>query len=121
MAGCQLDLVRAGRGHGAPAGVVVPQVLGQHLAQVVLVDNQQPAGELSAQGADESFAYGVISGCLRRVGENPDPFRGEHGVEGTGELACPVLIRNLTEAARGPRSIRTLQAACVVQRRPGAR
>ena len=115
MAGCQLDLVRAGRGHGAAAGVVVPQVLGQHLAQVVLVDNQQPAGELSAQGADESFAYGVISGCLRRVGENPDPFRGEHGVEGAGELGARSLIRNLTGAARWPRSIGRLRAACLVQ------
>ena len=32
------------------AGVVVPQVLGQYLAQVVLADDQQPVEELPAEG-----------------------------------------------------------------------
>jgi hypothetical protein len=58
-----------------PGGVVMRQVLGQHLAQVVLVDDQQPAGDLAAQGADDSLAGGVRCGCLRRAGENPDAFR----------------------------------------------
>ena len=39
-----------------PGSVVVPQVLGQHLAQVLLVDDQQPVEELPAQGADDPFA-----------------------------------------------------------------
>jgi hypothetical protein len=39
-----------------PGCVVVPQVSGHHLVQVVLVDDQQPVEELAAQGADESFA-----------------------------------------------------------------
>jgi hypothetical protein len=70
-----------------PGGVVVPQVFGQHLAQVVLIDDQQPVEELPAQGADDPFADGVRSGCLRWAGENPDAFRREYSVEGASELA----------------------------------
>jgi hypothetical protein len=33
-----------------PGGVVMSQVLGQHLAQVVLIDDQQPVEDLPAQG-----------------------------------------------------------------------
>ena len=35
-----------------PASVVMLQILGQHLAQVVLIDDQQPVEEFPAQGAD---------------------------------------------------------------------
>src|SRR6266705_405486 len=48
-----------------PGGVVVPQVLGQHLAQVVLIDDQHPVQELAAQGADDSLADGVRFRRLR--------------------------------------------------------
>jgi hypothetical protein len=41
----------------------VPQVLGQHLAQVVLADDQQPVEELPAEGAGDSFADGVRPGA----------------------------------------------------------
>jgi hypothetical protein len=41
------------------SGVVVPQVLGQYLAQVVLADDQQPVEDLAAQGADHPFADGI--------------------------------------------------------------
>ena len=34
-----------------PAGVAVAQVFGQYLAQMVLVDDQQPVEEFPAQGA----------------------------------------------------------------------
>src|ERR1035437_8620035 len=78
--------VSLGRGELAegtvrPGGVVMRQVLGQHLAQVVLADDQQPAGDLAAQGADDSLAAGVRSGRPRRAGENPDAFRLEYGAE----------------------------------------
>ena len=36
------------RARWGPGCVVVPQVLGQHLAQVVLIDDQQPVEELAA-------------------------------------------------------------------------
>ena len=46
--------------------VVVPQVLGQHLAQVVLVDNQQPVEELSPRVpiilSQMAFALGARGG-----------------------------------------------------------
>ncbi len=70
-----------------PGCVVMRQILGQDLAQVVLTDDKQPAGEFPVQGADHPFADGVRSGCLRRAGENPRACCGEHGVEGVGELA----------------------------------
>src|ERR1039458_227981 len=74
-----------------PGGVVMRQVLGQHPAQMMmLIDDQHPAGDLAAQGADDSLAGGVRSGRLRRAGENPDAFRLEYGVEGAGELAGAV-------------------------------
>jgi hypothetical protein len=83
----------------APALVLssgrVPQVLGQYLSQVVLIDDQQPVGKLPAQGADGPFADGVRSWRLRRAGKNPGAFRGEHGVEGAGELACAVPDQEL--------------------------
>ncbi len=69
-----------------PGRVAVPQVPGQHPAQMVLIDDQQPVQELAAQGAGDPFADRVRSGCLRRAAENPDSFRGEHGAEGAGEL-----------------------------------
>jgi hypothetical protein len=37
----------------------VKQVLGQHLAQVVLIDDQQPVEEFPSKGADAPFADGV--------------------------------------------------------------
>jgi hypothetical protein len=33
-----------------PGSVVVPQVIGQYLAQMVLIDDQQPVEELAPQG-----------------------------------------------------------------------
>jgi len=63
------------------------QIFGEYLTQVVLIDDQHPVGELPAQGADDPFADRVRSGRLRRAGENPDAFRGEHGIEGAREQA----------------------------------
>ena len=78
-----------------PGSVVVPQVLGQHLAQMVLIDDQQPVEELASQGAYDSLADGVRFGRLRRAGQNPDAFRLEHGVERIGELACAIPDQEL--------------------------
>jgi len=49
----------------------VPQVLGQHLAQVVLIDDQQPVEELPAQGADDRFGDRVRSGAERYIPVRP--------------------------------------------------
>ena len=45
-----------------PGRVVVHQVLGQYLAQVLLVDDQQPVEEFPAQGTENS----PLAGRLRR-------------------------------------------------------
>jgi hypothetical protein len=62
---------------------------------VVLIDDQQSAGDLAAHGADESFADGMRSGRLRRAGKNPDAFRRELSVEGRCELACTIPDQEL--------------------------
>jgi len=51
LSGCELAEATV-----RPGGVVMLQVLGQHLAQVVLIDDQQPVEKLAAQGADDPFA-----------------------------------------------------------------
>jgi hypothetical protein len=81
---------------------------------VVLIDDQQPVEELAAQGADHPLADGVRSGCLRRTGENPDPFCLEHSVEGTGELACTIPDQELDRSRELAQIIRKLRAAGVV-------
>ena len=78
-----------------PGGVVVPQVLGQHSVQMLLVDDQQPVEDLPAQGTDEPFADRVRLRGLRRAGQDPDALRGEHGIEGAGELARAVPDQEL--------------------------
>src|SRR5216683_8230730 len=70
LSGCELA-----EGTVRPGGVVVQQVLGQHPAQMVLIDDQQPVEELAAQGADDSLADGVRSARSRRAGENSDALR----------------------------------------------
>src|ERR1019366_5341336 len=79
--GVGLSRWKLAEGAVRPGGVVMPQVFGQYLAQMVLIDDQQPVEKLTAQGTDDPFADGVRSGRLRRAGENPDAFRLEHGVE----------------------------------------
>jgi hypothetical protein len=51
-----VSLSRCELAHGTvgPGGVVMPQILGQHLTQVVLVDDQQPVEQLPAQGTYSS-------------------------------------------------------------------
>jgi len=78
-----------------PGCLVVLLVFGQHLSQVLFIDDQQPVQELTAQGTDDSLADRVRFGRLRRAGQDPDSFRGEHGVEGAGELACAVPDQEL--------------------------
>ena len=48
-----------------PGCVVVGQVFGQYLAQLMLVDNQHAVEQLAAQGSDHPFADGV--GRRRRL------------------------------------------------------
>jgi hypothetical protein len=66
-----------------PSGVVALKVLGHQMAQVLLIDDQQPVEDLPAQGADHPFADRVRPWILRRAGQDPDALRGEQGIEKT--------------------------------------
>jgi hypothetical protein len=83
------------KGAVRPGGVVVQQVLSQHLAQVMLIDDEHLVEEFPAQGADDPLADCVRSGRLRRTGQDPDAPGGEHGVERAGELARAVPDQEL--------------------------
>ena len=57
--GVSLSRGELSEGTVRPGGVVVRQVLGQYLTQVVFIDDQQLVEEFAAQGADDPFADGV--------------------------------------------------------------
>jgi hypothetical protein len=69
FSGCELV-----KGAVWPGGVVVLQVLGQDLAQVALVEDEQPVEGLAAQGADHPLADRIRLGRLRRAEEDPDTW-----------------------------------------------
>jgi hypothetical protein len=71
-------------------GVVVRDVLGQDVFEVAAVAGEYPVEAFGTHGADPAFRVGVR---LRRPWWNLDCFdagRGEHRVEGGGELRVPV-------------------------------
>jgi hypothetical protein len=57
--GVSLSRCELAQGAVRPGCVVVLQVFGKHLAQVMLIDDQQPVKEFPAQGADNSLADGI--------------------------------------------------------------
>jgi hypothetical protein len=109
--GVSLSRWQLAQGAVRPGCVAVDQVSGQYPAQVMLIDDQQPAGKLPAQGTDDRFADGVRSGRLRRAGQNLMPSAVNTVPEDSVNCPARSLIRNLTDAARWPRSIRKLRAA----------
>ena len=78
------------KGAVRPGGVAVLQVLGQDLAQVALVEDEQSDEYLAAQGADHALADRIRLWRLRRAEKDPDTRSGEHGVERLRELAAAV-------------------------------
>ena len=96
-----------------PGCVVMRQILGQDLAQVVLTDDKQPVEEFPAQVpiilSQIAFALGACRGLARIL----TPAAMNTASEESVNWPARSLIRNLTEAARCPRSIRKLRAACV--------
>src|SRR5207244_10404882 len=95
------------------------QVLGQRLAQMVVIDDQQPVEEFPAQGADDPLADRVRSGRLRRAAENPDSFRREHGVEGASELARAIPDQELDRGRALPEVHQDVAGRWVVQEPSG--
>src|ERR1035441_7824976 len=70
--GVGLSRCELAEGTVRPGGVVMPQVLGQHLPQMMLIDDQHPVRELPAQGTDDPFADRIRSRRLGRAGQNRD-------------------------------------------------
>jgi len=89
-----------------PGGVVVPQVLGQPPAQVLLVDDQQPVEELPGQVpmnlSQIAFALGACGGRATILMPSAVSTASNELVN----WPALSLIRNFSEAARWPRSIR---------------
>jgi hypothetical protein len=113
VAGWELEPVRAGRGCGA-GGVVLLKVFGQDLAQMVLIDDQQPVEEPPLHGTDNSLADRVRSVRLRRLARILMPAAVNTASKDPVNWSVRSLTRNLTEAARWPRSIGKSGAACAV-------
>jgi hypothetical protein len=90
--------------------VVMPQVFGQYTAQMVLIDDQQPVEKPPAQGADDPFADSIRSRRLRWAGENLIPSAMNTASKEPVNWPARSLIRNLTDSAPEPRSIRKLRA-----------
>jgi hypothetical protein len=74
--GVSLSRCELAEGTVRPSGVVVPQVFGQHLPQMMLIDDQQPVQELPAQGADDPLADGIA------------PHRQLHLIRAIGTAGC---------------------------------
>jgi hypothetical protein len=102
-----------------PCRVVVAQVLGQHLSQMILIDDQRPVEELSPQGADDPFADAFALGACGGLRRILIPSAVNTASKEPVNWPARSLIRNLTVVTRWPRSVRTLRAACVVHRPSG--
>jgi hypothetical protein len=70
--------------------VVMVLVLAKHGCGVPQVDDEDAVEEFAPDAADEAFGDRVGSRCPHRCLDDPDVERGEHGVEGCGELGVTV-------------------------------
>jgi hypothetical protein len=117
--GVGLSRCELAEGTVRPGGVVMRQVFGQHPAQLVLIDDQQPAESsrrrVPMTRSQIAFALGACGGLARIL----IPSAWNTASKAPVNWPARSLIRNLTEAARCPRSIRTLRAACVVHAASG--
>jgi hypothetical protein len=75
--------------------VVVPGVLGQHLSQVPLAEDQHVVQALVPQRAHEPLRVGVRPRRPDRRPDYPRAISGEDAVECRGELTVRSRVRNL--------------------------
>jgi hypothetical protein len=73
-----------------PVAVIVPRILGQHLPQVPLAQDQHVVQALAAKGAYEPLRERVRPWRLDRRLDHPRAVTGEGVVEGGRELAVSV-------------------------------
>ena len=83
-----------------PVVVVMVLVLAKHGCGVSQVDDEDAVKEFASDAADETFGDRVGSWCPHRCLNDADVERGEHGVEGCGELGVTVPDEE-PEAAAG--------------------
>jgi hypothetical protein len=76
-------------------GVEVVLVLGENLAQVCGVDDEDPVEELSAYAADTAFHDRIHARRLGRGEHDPYALGAEHLIEQPGELAVPITNHEL--------------------------
>jgi hypothetical protein len=82
---------------------------------VPLVDDQQTVEKFAADGADEAFGDRVGPRCPHRRLDDPDVNRGEHRVEGGGELRVAIRDEELESRPVSLRSTSRMRACCVNQ------
>jgi hypothetical protein len=70
--------------------VVVPGVLGQHVAEMLLAEDQRMVQALAAKRPHEPLREGVRPWRPDRRPEHPRAVPGEDAVECRGELTVPV-------------------------------
>jgi hypothetical protein len=73
-----------------PSGVVVRNVLVQYAFEGAAVPDQDPVEAFGPDGAYPPLGVAVCAGRPRRNLDGLDTGRGEHRVEGGGELGVPV-------------------------------
>jgi hypothetical protein len=70
-------------------------ILGENLAQMRRVDDQDPVEDLTTYATDPALHDRVHARCLRRGEHDPYAFGAEHFIEQPGELAVPVANQEL--------------------------
>ncbi len=95
--------------------VVMRDVLLQYRCEVAWSGDQELIKAFAAQGADPALGDRVRSRCPDRAADDADVGAGEHCVEGGGELAVPVAIKNWNRSAWSPRFMSRLRACWVTQ------
>ena len=95
VAGARVSLWQLAQGAVRPGCVVVERVFGRYPAQVMLAGDQQPAGELAAQGAGHRCAGGVPSGPCDGLGRILMPAAVTTAPQESVNCPARSLIRNL--------------------------
>jgi hypothetical protein len=94
--------------------VVVPGVLGQDVAEMLLAEDQHMVKALAAKRPDESLRERVRPRRPDRRPDHPCAIPGEDAVERRGELAVPVTDQEPEPAGALPRSMSRLRACWAV-------
>jgi hypothetical protein len=74
----------------AASGVAVVHIAFQDEPEMPFARDEDPVGDLAADGGDPAFGGGVHPRRLRRGEHYLDASRREYGVEGSGELRVAV-------------------------------